>query len=263
MADGILLKYKVKLEEYMQYLTRVVSLFIILQLFTYVKTTYAGEDWQRVYLATYPRSGNHWMRSLLEEATHVATGSVYRDHEPMHLKTPFPWGGYAAKNGYEGNCRYANPGEIIVIKTHFPAKPITKFDLQPAVKVIRIVRHPMDAFYSHFIHQGHIFPKDGKIPSSYVKKSVSNWRKFENYWNRQNGVLTIRYEDLLTNIHFYFREILEAMGYQLSEEDINRAIDKFPPQGGVLKHLQDYKSEDIEFISRKLGRLMKKYDYKL
>jgi len=242
---------------------RILSFFIVLSIFTDIQTVYAEENWQRVYLATYPRCGNHWLRALLEEATHIATGSVYLDKEPMHLKTPFPWGGFAAKNGYEGNCRYPDPEEIIVIKTHFPAKPKSKFDLKPATKVIRIVRHPVDAFYSHFLHQSHELPNDGKIPSWFVKKSVAKWQKFENYWNRQPDVLTIRYEDLLDNIHFYFREILDAIGYQLSEEDIIRAIDKFPPQGGALKHLQDYHPKDLKFISHKLEHLMKKYEYKI
>jgi hypothetical protein len=247
----------------MQCFIRILALFFICQIFTYIQTIEARQDWQRVYLATYTRSGNHWLRSLLEEATHIATGSVYHDKEPMHMKKIFPWGGYAAKNGYEGNCRYPYPGEIVVIKTHYPEKPKTEFDLKPSTKVIRIVRHPVDAFYSHFLHPGRLLPSNGKVPSAFVKKSITNWQKFENYWNRQPNVLTIRYEDLFENIHFYFREILEAIGYQLREEDINRAIDKFPPQGTLLKHLDHYQPEDLDLISRKLGPLMEKYDYKI
>jgi Sulfotransferase domain len=247
----------------MHYLKRILSFVIVIQIFICSPEIHAKEDWKRVYLATYPRSGNHWMRNLIEEATHIATSSVYLDKEPMHLTNPFPWGGYAPENGYEGNCRYPNPGEIVVIKTHFPAKPKSEFDLQPAVKVIRIVRHPIDAFHSHFIHQRHKLPPEGKIPKWYVKRSVKNWRKFEKYWNKQPDVLTIRYEDLLNNPRFYFQEVLKAAGYNLREEDIKRALAKFPPQGGVLIHLNDYHPEDLKFISRKLGRLMKKYDYKL
>jgi hypothetical protein len=174
-----------------------------------------------------------------------------------------PWGGYSAKHGYEGNCRYPHLEDIVVIKTHYPAKPRSKFDLQPATLIIRIVRHPADAFYSHFLHCGHQLPKDGKIPSWFVKKSIANWAKFENYWNHQPHVLTIRYEGLLRDIHFYFREIVAAMGYALSEEDINRAIEKFPPQGEELKHLKDFHSSDWIAISQKLGHFMKRYHYQV
>jgi sulfotransferase family protein len=247
----------------MRFFMKVFSLIIIFQIFSYSQAAYARTDQKRVYLATYPRSGNHWLRGLLEEASHIATGSVYLDKEPMHLKTPFSWG-YAAENGYEGNCRYPEKREVVVVKTHFPAKPITKFDLKPSLKVIRIVRHPLDAFYSHFLHQrANELPEDGKIPSWFVKKSVANWRKFEKYWNRQPNVLTIRYEDFYNNIHFHFQKIIETIGYPLSQEDINRAIDKFPPRGGLLKHLNDYHPEDLKFISDELKGVMKKYDYKI
>ncbi len=246
----------------MRFLTQLLFCFIIFQSLTFASTSDA-EEWRRVYLATYPRSGNHWVRNLIEEATHIATGSVYRDFEPQHLKNPFPWGGYAAKNGCLGNCRYAEPGESIVIKTHFPAKPKSEFDLQPSVKIIRIVRHPVDAFYSHFVHQKQKLPADGKIPGWFVKKSIANWQKFEKYWNRQSNVLTIRYEDLLTQPDLYFREILAATGYQITEEDIQRALTKFPPQGGFLLHIEDYHPEDLEQISHQLGKLMKKYDYSI
>lgn len=221
-----------------------------------------GEKWDRVYLATYPRCGNHWLRSLLEEATHIATSSVYRDIEPMHLKKPFPWGGYAVKNGLEGNCRYPEPGEIVVIKTHYPAKPVKKFDLRNAKKIIRIVRHPVDSFYSHYIHfDQHKIPLDGKIPSTYVKQSVKNWKKFEKYWNKDVNTFTVRYEDMLADIDFYLREIITVIGYQLDDADIERAIQKFPSRGGSLQHLGDYHPEDLKYIEKELGELMNNYGY--
>lgn len=247
----------------MQFFKQTVLFFIVFANFAYTDILDSPKVWQRVYLATYPRSGSHWIRGLIEEATHIATSSVYRDKEPMHLKIAFPWGGFAPKGGYEGNCRYADFGEIVVIKTHFPAKSKKTFDCQPAIKVIRIVRHPVDAFYSHFLHQKNKLPNDGKIPRWYVKKSVKKWQKFESYWNQQPNVLTLRYEDLLGNIHFYLREILNNIGYQFSEEDINRAVNKFPPQGSTLKHLQDYHEEELMYISKKLGLLMEKYDYRI
>lgn len=237
------------------------SFFLFVQICS--STVHAEENWQRVYLATFPRSGNHWLRYLLEEATHVATGSVYCDRQPLHLKTPFPWGGYAAKNGYVGNCRYPELGEIVVIKTHYPSKPKTEFDLLPSVKIIRIVRHPMDSFYSHFLFAGKKLPEDGKIPDEYVKDQVPQWKKFEEYWNRQANVLTIRYEDLFENPRQYLKKITESIGYDLSDLDIERAITLFPPSGGIYKHLDDYQLESKNFISQELGELMKNYGYRV
>src|SRR4051812_11514770 len=89
-----------------------------------------SEQWTRVYLATYPRSGNHWIRYLVEEASHIATSSVYRDPDPLHLKRIFPWGGYCCHHGYEGQCRYPTKKDCVLVKTHFPAQEqkVSRFD---------------------------------------------------------------------------------------------------------------------------------------
>lgn len=117
-------------------------------------------EWKhRVYLASHPRSGNHWMRYLIEEATGLATSSVYRDRDyPQHLPTIFPWGGYSAKNGYEGNVLYpsADREDIVVVKTHYPYVNRMRFDLLPYTAVVVVVRHPLDVIYSHYF-KGTIF----------------------------------------------------------------------------------------------------------
>lgn len=246
----------------MRYFFQSIMLFFII---TFIQVE-ADQKWQRIYLASYPRSGNHWLRSLLEEATRIATSSVYLDKEPMHLESPFPWGGFSCDHGLEGNCRYPEKGEIVVIKTHYPAKNKKEYDLKPSIKIIRIVRHPLDAFYSHALHHPSCgeLPKDGKVPHWFVERSIKNWLKFEQYWNGQRNVLTIRYEDLLNNIDVHFREILEAIGYELSEEDINRAIEKFPPQEHKeMQHLDNFHFKDLCYISFRLNQLMIKYGYKI
>lgn len=247
----------------MLYMLRVLTLLVASQLFFCIDAVFAEDNWKRVYLATYPRSGNHWMRNLIEEATHIATSSVYCDQEPIHLETPFPWGGYAAENGVEGNCRYPNPGEIVVIKTHYPAKVQREFDLQPSHQTIRMVRHPVDVFYSHYMHQGRVLPEDGKIPSLFVEISIRKWIRFEKYWNQQPNVLTIKYESFYNEPYANFKLIMKTIGYQLHKSDLERALAKFPPRGGLLKHLNDYHPEDLDFMQRELGPYLKKYGYKI
>ncbi len=105
----------------------------------------------RVYLATYPRSGSHWMRYLIEEATGIATSSAYIDPDPRHLETVFPWGGYCCDGGYEGHCRYPMMGEIAIVKTHFPDTYISGFEKLPYSLAVRIIRHPIDSFYSLYL----------------------------------------------------------------------------------------------------------------
>ena len=70
-------------------------LLLVLLICFGVQGKVTADNWKRAYLVTFPRSGNHWMRYLIEEATQIATGSVYQDMDrPVHLERIFPWGGY-------------------------------------------------------------------------------------------------------------------------------------------------------------------------
>lgn len=222
------------------------------------------KKWQnRVYLATYPRSGNHWMRYLIEEATHIATSSCYQDPDPQHMATVFPWGGYCCEHGYEGQSSYATEQETVVIKTHFPAIGISPFDELPYTKTIRIVRHPVDSFYSFYIWVQTYSnqPCEYAMPKDVLLKSIASWRAFQNYWDQAENVLTVRYEDLYNHPEHYLRQILNAIGYQVTEADIQRAVAKFPPRGGLYKHFDHFSAEDLALIQAELGPLMQKSGY--
>ena len=221
-----------------------------------------SKEWRRAYLASYPQSGNHWVRYLIEEATHIATSSVYCDSEPpQHMKEEFPWGGYCCDHGYEGTCRYPTKKDIVLIKTHFPyPNKTTKFDHLPYEVTIHIVRHPVDSFYSRYekLPKG---PLQEKVPTERVQVFIKNWRKVQTYWNNKKNVITIRYEDILQNPFVELKKMLKALRYDVTDEDIGRAITKYPPQGYVLKRISKFTPKDLKLISDELGDLLNHYDY--
>ncbi len=237
-------------------------------------------EWKRVFLASYSRSGNHWLRFLIEEATHIATSSVYRDIDfkdegRTHMDKIFPWGGYCAENGYEGNCRYPDKDEVVVIKSHFPIfkGKSKKFAQQPYLCAIRIVRHPIDSFYSHYASiNKHALANNKKglseekmekfIFSQHDLESyVESWREFQEHWNTQPSVVTIRYEDILREPHYYLKMILDLAKYEVTDEDITRAVAKYPPKGECMKHLNHYNQRGLQFIETELGSLMNQFNY--
>lgn len=222
-----------------------------------------GGIWtKRVYLATYPRSGNHWVRYLIEEVTHVATSSVYCDASVgrAHSGEPLPWGGYSPKYGYEGTCRYPMPNDIVVVKTHFPAVPAQPFDRRPYMKTIRIARHPVDSLYSFFVFSGKR-SETSSIPIDLLMKRVKTWKKFHEYWNQQSNVVTVRYEELLNNPCATLKIILEAIGIFATDTEIEKAVAKYPPQGCPMKHIHRFTKEDLELIQQELGELMHEFHY--
>lgn len=220
-------------------------------------------DWDRAYLATYPRSGNHWMRYLVEEATHIATSSVYCDSDPPHLHRPFPWGGYCCENGYEGMCRYPDKDETALVKTHFPAHPKREYDELPYRIAIRIVRNPIPALYSYYEYE-HSRMRDQKIlaiPHNWVVSAVEKWKSFDSYWNKQRDVYTLRYEDLQANPKEELRKVLLLLNYPFREIDLNRAVGRHPPKLSGKKWLHHFTESDLEYIQTELKEFMKQYHY--
>ncbi len=218
-------------------------------------------SWELVYLTSFPRSGNHWTRFLIEEATHIATSSVYRDRDYPHLPQLFPWGGYATDHGYTGTCRYPIEPEPVVLKTHYPCLP--QRPIKPITRVaICLIRHPIDALYSYHVYKQR---KDDhqRIPPEILTSLIQRWREFYEFWEKQDKVLLIRYEDLYQDPSLYLTQAIEAIGYPATPEDIQRAVNRYPPQGTLLKHLRYYEKEDVELIRRELGDLLLKYGYGL
>lgn len=254
--------FKTHVEKYTLFFSFVNAVLLFSALFLFLPPFFGAPWKKRVYLATFPRSGNHWMRNLIEEATNIATSSVYTDPDPPHYLFPFPWGGYCVDHGYEGNRRYPHPEEVVVIKTHSPCGIIPYFAKQPYQKAIRIVRHPIDSFYSLYL----FFcskPPALIIPRETLKEYIALWHTFQDYWNQAHDVVTIRYEDLHNNPHCILKKTLETFGYEVEETDIQRAIAKYPPQGDLLKYIQHYSEEDLQLIEHELGDLMRQFGYNL
>ncbi len=231
------------------------SFFLLIFIFSNAHS----DEWQRVYLASFMRSGNHWMRFLIEEATHIATGSVYKDIDYFHLDEPFPWG-FSTDKGYLGNCRYPDIDDIVVIKTHFPGALKQPFDKQNFIKTIRIVRHPVDSCYSFFVHR---LPKP--YPFIVSNKAFSyfliHWKKFQDYWNNQKNVYTIKYEDLLNNPQEVLKKVLEEIGYHVNDEDIDRALAIYPPKNYELQHLKHYERKQLDLMKREFKELLEQFGY--
>lgn len=222
-----------------------------------------SQEWQRVYLASYPRSGNHWMRYLIEEATHIATSSVYADPDKKrpHLSQLFAWTGYCADHGYNGECRYPEKGEIVVVKTHYPAQERALGDALSYVRAVHMVRHPIDALYSYYVDSQDGHPRSLTMPKETLMGFIHELCRFEAYWEAQHSVLTVRYEDMMADPYSLLKKVLDFIGYPVQEEDLQRAITKYPPSGEVLKHLSYYPQKDRDYISQNLKNFMEKYHY--
>ncbi|KAL7647712.1 UNVERIFIED_CONTAM: hypothetical protein RMT77_001321 [Armadillidium vulgare] len=94
-----------------------------------------GEKLPEAYLVSYPRSGNTWVRYLIEGATGLFTGSVYNSKKQI-------------KMGFVGESEFHRNGTVIIIKTHdFPAQ--FKHGIQVSnneIPIVLLIRNPQRYF---------------------------------------------------------------------------------------------------------------------
>jgi hypothetical protein len=103
------------------------------------KNEFNENEGKVIGLTSFPGSGNTWLRYLLQQATGIYTGSVYKDYGL--LKSGFP-------------AESISNSSVLIVKTHeFGSTVWPKFR-----KVVLLIRDPAKAILAEFNRQsgGHI-----------------------------------------------------------------------------------------------------------
>lgn len=181
-------------------------------------------------LASYPRSGNTLLRTLLESVTGILTGSDTRPDRTLSkaLSTLHSLVG-------EG---ITSQSKACVIKTHFPER--RGYMMYNAKRVILLVRNPFDAIDSYWnmcCTNTHTESVSENVYERYRDKfrglalnEIGTWADFLIYWllncdttlrnESANGcdggsvgprVLVVRFEDLVQNTEMVMQQVLHFM----------------------------------------------------
>ena len=154
-------------------------------------------------LASYPRSGNTWLRHLLERITGLVTGSDTRpDRNLSRALSCHPTKPLVGEGVVEDS-------HVSVVKTHWPERRgLRHFS---ASRVVLIVRNPYDTIDSYWnlcttnthdkvVHDT-IYQKYSSKWRGLVQSEIYTWKQFHEYWHSQQTnslpVLIVRYEDLV------------------------------------------------------------------
>lgn len=159
----------------------------------------------RVALASYPRSGNTWVRILIEEATGLASGSLYQEQDGILERS----------------------SEGVVIKTH-------SLDSYRYTHAVHLVRNPFDAIESFYS-----FKKDfwGSTLSwdEHVRIEVAAWRRHFEHWQAVTiPTYRIRYEDVRAAPEKQLQDLLGWIGQDVPEDQVIKAV-----QGATLARLRE------------------------
>ncbi|XP_069167741.1 WSCD family member AGAP003962 isoform X2 [Procambarus clarkii] len=188
--------------------------------------TRCGVEVPRVWLVSFPGSGNTWTRYLLEAASGVFTGSVYQDATLV-------------RGGYLGDLEAPDSGTTLVQKTHGAAlyhhpnyDMMTRNHLvDPSFPAVLLLRHPAKALISYWkllrtrnkttLHVSQVSKEMFKSRNfhRYVEAMITRWEKLavdRLLWS--SGPLhVLHYELLLNNTQLHLRRLLHFLGVPLDE----------------------------------------------
>jgi len=213
-----------------------------------------------VALASQIRTGNSWVRYLVEAATGIVTEAVYMREGA--LRTPEET--WYNENGFKAQAnRTVVDGESVLVKTHeYTDTDFVK--LSDYSRAIRIIRFPLDIepWYRFVKTQWHSDPMQAFV------ERCAQFLKWHLAWNCFAGEqLFIRYEDLKANTSCVLKRILDFLNYKYTEKSINRAVSLYPPtsklqdQEGKRKVGWDVPDEFLEFAIPKFRLVVREFGY--
>lgn len=227
-----------------------------------------------VGLASYPSSGNTWLRYLIEGITGLYTGSMYND---IALR----------KKGLYGEGVPYDSGVVATIKTHghttekgahMPRPYQIEYNHHKEVNhsAILLIRNPFNAIIGHrnLDQGGHtgLAKVDqflGPGWQEFVEIKAEAWLNFYSDWlenNPSENILVLHYENIKQSLKHSLRKIAGFLEFEEHSGRIDCTI-QFQTGQFKRKHKEDmrdnpYTDEQKEIIAtsiRKLNKILKKY----
>jgi Sulfotransferase domain len=198
-----------------------------------------------VWIVSYPKSGNTWVRFLvcnLVFGVQDSAAALNRLAPDIHELSVVP----------------ALPTEPVFMKTHFPFSPALPLAACTA-GAIYVVRDPADVMMSNY----HYSRRDGSRPTAspaalaqyieeylaarggarWIELGMGAWDDHVRSWlaiAHPFPVLTLRYEDLLRDSLEGARQLCAFLGLERTAEEMARAV-----AGGSFERLQKIEEQDI------------------
>ena len=165
-------------------------------------------DVELVWLASYPRSGNTFLRTILWQCFALRSASIY----------PSDLGGNRKLEEYVGHIEHGPDrhirfpeNSIPLVKTHEHAE-----DKNPAIYVIRDGRAASVSLWRFY---------DKSLPLEAIiegRHRFGTWSDHVQSWNpwERPSTLLLRYEDMRSNLVSVLRSISEFLGRDILRADI-------------------------------------------
>ncbi len=203
-----------------------------------------------IFIVSYPKSGNTWMRFLL---ANLMTDEEINFHSAVKFIPDFE----------------VHKDELKKVQRPRLLKSHSNYDKHFS-KVIYIVRDPRDVYVSYYHYLKKKLQKEDSEFSSFLRKPdlyPSRWHHHVQSWvdNKRNDFLLIRYEDLLSNTEKELTKVIQFLGWEKSEKELKRAVNN--SSFSQMSKLEDtkgrpFKTKEDEAQSSKFVRSGKSGDWK-
>ncbi len=208
-----------------------------------------------LWLASYPKSGNTWLRIFL-------ANYLFNLDRPVPINEVHRIGmGDSVANAYRKVAKgefdvhdvrqtlrlrnavlqavVNNGAEVNFLKTHNKRGAINEVELIPRKftrGAIYVMRDPRDMVFSYARHFGYdvdgasqaiCAPMNGAVPDkSVVTQWFGSWSDHVRSWTRGKGfpLLTLRYEDMQSNPTLAFGRVLKFIGMPVDAARLEKAI---------------------------------------
>ena len=221
-----------------------------------------------VFLVSYPRSGNTWVRFLLANLFKRADEAI--DFHNIHE--------YIPEEG-RNNDIINTLSSPRIIKTHSAYKANYP-------RVIYLVRDGRDVYVSYYHYRLKILP-EGCSFSEFLRMddhSPCLWGDHVESWlsdkGQLSGILIVSYENLLTNPNTELKRMVDFIGIQVTEEEIIQAVhasrfenmreidqtkgrkynltgtDEFIRKGIKGEWREQFSQDDIDFFNKREGKIL-------
>lgn len=219
-----------------------------------------------VWLASYPRSGNTFLRVLVSQCIGLDTYSVYgeeKDLAPDAKSKELVGADILPKDQSLNDLR--SHRRIYLIKTHGRFEGHMSDD-----RIIYLIRDGREATESYFHYLAQFgqtaYSRDEIIAGT---RFISGWGEHVENWTNRQGVnqKIIRFEDLITRPHEIISEVAAFLGRQLIEnkiptfDELKEQNPRFFRSGKTNSWEQEWSADERKYFWFKNGEIMIKNGY--
>ncbi len=205
------------------------------------------------WVASYPKSGNTWMRAFL---TSLVTGGLKKDLKDLSAVVPRANSGQFYQPFLRQPIAQATTAQLALARPRAHRKLAAKvpnFQLLKTHSMVAVhggthtvtpdvtagaiymVRNPLDVAVSYSAYSNREMDRTIELmntkgrelerPANGAYELMGSWRENVDSWTKPHpGIVVLRYEDLLADPAAGFRKVVKHLKMQASDEQIEQAI---------------------------------------